>query len=89
MAREERSGVAIGANAKEDEVKDGEARRVLLCKLPDELFLIRVRELFEVVEQRCVDRVDVLGKNRNLRVEQALSELVVRVGVVEKDDTLV
>ena len=89
VAREERSGVAVRADAEEDEVKDREARRVLLCKLPDELFLVRVRELFEVTEQLCVDRVDVLGRNRNLRVEQALGEVVVRVGVVERHNALV
>ena len=89
VAGEERGGVAVGADAEEDEVKDGEARRLLLRELPDELLLVRVRELLEVVELVRVDRVDVLGGNGHLRVERALGEEVVRVGVVERDDTLV
>ena len=42
MAGEERGGVAVGADAEEDKVKDGEARRVPLCELLDELFLVRI-----------------------------------------------
>ena len=89
VAREERGGVAVGADAEEDEVKDGEARRVLLRELPDELFLVRVRELLDIAEQLRVDRVDVLGKDGHLRVERGQGKVVVRVGVVERDDALV
>jgi hypothetical protein len=89
VAREERGGVAVGADAEEDKVKDGEARRVLLRELPDELFLVRVRELLSIVELLRVDRVDVLGRDGHLRVERVLGELVVRVGIVERDDALV
>ncbi len=89
VAGEERGGVAVGADAEEDEVKDGETRRLLLRELPDELFLVRVCELLEVVEQVGVDGVDVLARDGHLRVERARGEVVVRVGVVERNDALV
>jgi hypothetical protein len=89
VAGEERGGVAVGADAEEDEVKYGEARRGLLCELSNELLLVCVCELLEVVEQIRVDRVDVLARDGHLRVERACGEGVVRVGVVERNDALV
>ena len=91
VAREERRGVAVGPDAEQDEVEDGEARRVLHRELLDELLLVRVRELLEVVEQVWVNRVDLRGRDarRDLGEELAHAERVVRVFVVERDDALV
>ena len=89
VAREERGRVAVGADAEQDKVKDGETRRVPLRKLLDELLLVRVRELLEVVSQRIVDRVDVLGEDGHFGVERVLRELVVRVLVVEGHDAFI
>ena len=86
---EERGRVAVGSDAEQDEVKDGEARRVALSEFPDELLLVCVRELFQVVLKRVVDRVDVLGRDGHFRVERVLGELVVRVFVVEGHDAFV
>lgn len=91
VAGEERAGVAVGADAEEDEVEDGKARGVLHGELVDELLLVRVRELLEVVREVRVDRVDLVrGDARGkLGEELAHAERVVRVFVVERDDALV
>lgn len=52
---EEGSGVTVGTHTEEDEVEYGEAGSILLCKLVDEFLLIRVGELFEVVEEGWID----------------------------------
>ena len=89
VAWEERGRVAVGADAEQDEVKDGEARRVLLRKLADQLLLVCVRELLEVVQQRWVDRVDVLWRDGHLGVERILRKLVVGICMIERDDAFV
>ena len=89
VAREERGRVAVGADAEQDKVKDGEARRVLLRKLVNQLLLVRVRELFQVVLQRWVDRVDVGWRDGHFGVERVLRELVVGIFMIERDDAFV
>ena len=89
VSREERGRVAVGADAEEDEVKDGEARRVPLGELLDELLLVRVRELLEVVQLRLVDRVDVVARDGHFGEERVEREFVVGIFMVEGHDAFV
>ena len=88
---EEGAGVAVRTDTEEDEVEDGEARRVLHGELLDELLLVRVRELFEVTEEVRVDGVDGgLGPSGGeLGEELADAEPMVRILVVEGHDALI
>lgn len=89
MARKERRGVAVGADAEEDEVKDGKTRRVLLREFVDELLLVRVGELLEVVRERVIDGVDVVARDGDLGEELVRAEEMIGVGVVERHDALI
>lgn len=51
--------MAVWTDPKEDEIKDGEAGRVLLGELVNELLLVGVCEFFEIVEKSGIERVDV------------------------------
>ena len=81
---EERRGVPVRAHPEQDKVEDGEPRGVLHRELADELLLVCVGELVEIVEQRGVDRVDVLLRDGHLGEEHVRAELVVRVLVFER-----
>lgn len=91
VAGEEGRDVAVGTEAEEDEVENGEAGRVLHGELLDELLLVRVRELFEVTEEVRVDGVDGgLGPSGGeLGEELADAEPMVRILVVEGHDALI
>jgi hypothetical protein len=89
MAREERGRVAIGADAEQNKVKDGKARRVLLGKFADQLLLVGICELFQVVLERYVDRVYVGWRDGHFGVERVLRELVVGIYVIERDNAFV
>ena len=51
VRREERRGVAVRAHAEEDEVKDREARGVLLREGVDKRLLVCVCELFGIAQR--------------------------------------
>lgn len=89
MTGEERASVSIGTHPEEDEVKDGEPRRVLLGKEGDELFLVLVRQLVQVVEQGLVDRVDLFTRDGDVLQKGLVASPEVRVFVVERDDPFV
>ena len=77
VAWEKGASVAVWANSQEDKVKDGEARRVLLGKLVDELLFVGIRELLEIVEVCGVDGVDVGGGDGDVVKELCHAEMVV------------
>lgn len=52
--------MSVRTNAEEDEVEDRKTSRVFLGKLANKRFLVRVCELFEVIQERDIDVVDVL-----------------------------
>ena len=59
MTGKEGCGVAVRAHTEENEVEDGEACCVFLCKLADEFLLIRIGELLEVIKECGIDGVDI------------------------------
>jgi len=85
VARKEGGGVAVWTRAQENEVEDGETSAVAPRELADELFLVRVAELFEVVEEGRVDGMDVLLRDGDFGVQFVLAEEMVGVVVVERD----
>lgn len=89
MAGEERCGMSIGSHAKQNEVEDREASRVLLGELLDELFLVRIRQLFKIVQESGVEGVYLFLRNWNLGEEDFRAGSVIGVRVVERDHTLI
>lgn len=89
VVREQRRGVTVGADAEEDEVEDGEARRVFVGEFADEFLFVGVGEFFGVLKEGGVDGVDVVGGKGNVGEEVGLAEGVVGVRVVERDETFV
>lgn len=77
VAREERAGVAIRTDSKKDEVENGEAGRVLLGELVDELFFVGICEFFEIVEKSGVERVNVRRGDGDVIEQLGLAEIVV------------
>lgn len=77
VAWEKGASVAVWTDAEKDKVKDGEARRVLLGELVDELLFVGICEFLEIVELSCVDGVDVGRGDGNMVKELGHAELVV------------
>jgi hypothetical protein len=89
VSREKRTGVAVRAHAEQDQIKDGESSGVLFGKQTDKLFLVLVRQLVEVIQERFVDGVDLFPWDRNVREESIVAGSEVGVLVVERYDTFV
>jgi hypothetical protein len=89
VAGEKRTGVAVRAHAEQDQIKDGESSGVLFGKQTDKLFLVLVRQLVEVIQERFVDGVDLFPWDRNVREESIVAGSEVGVLVVERYDTFV
>jgi hypothetical protein len=82
----------VRAHAKQDEVEAREGDGVLAGELRHELLLVLVRDLFQVVELRGVDGVDLLARDagsRDLGEQALVDNSVVGVLVIERDDAFV
>lgn len=77
VAREKRAGVAIRTDSKEDEVKHGEASRVLLGEFVNELLFVCICEFFEIVEKSGIERVNVRRGDGDVLEQLGLAEVVV------------
>ena len=81
--------MSIRAQTKQDKIEDREPRRILRCELKDQLSLVGIGELFEVIEEGCIDVMDVFGRYFDFREEDIHAEFVVGVFVVERYSPLV
>lgn len=77
VAWEKRAGVAVRTDSEKDEVKDGEASRVLLGELANELLFVSICKFFEIVEKIGVDGVDVLRGDGDMVEQLGFAETVV------------
>lgn len=89
MTWEERAGVSVWTDAEEDEVEDRKTSRVFLGKLVDKRFLVCVGELFEVIEERDVDGVNVVWRYGNFAEQLLLAKMVVGVVVIQRNTTFI
>lgn len=89
VTREKRTRMSIRSHTEQDQIKHGESCRVHLCKSTDELLFVSVRKLVHVIEQRLVDRVDLLAWDRDVRQERIVAGFKVGVFVVERDGAFV
>lgn len=81
---EQRSCVSIRAETKQDKVEDREPRRILRCKLEDQLLLVGVGEFFGVIEEGWINVMDVPERYGDFREEDIRAEFVIGVFVVER-----
>lgn len=81
--------MSIWTDTEEDEIEYGETGGVFLCEFTDELFFVGVGQFFEVVEEGCIDCVDVFGWDRGVAEEFLRCKTVIGVFVVERDAALV
>jgi len=81
--------MSVWADAEEDEVKDWEPSGVFLGELMDKRLLIRVGELFEVIQEGYVDGVNVLFWYGNLAKEFLPAKIVVGVFVIQRYTALI
>jgi len=63
MIGEKGSGVAVWSHSEKNEVKDRETGGIFLSKFANKLFLISVRELFQVIEEAGIKGMDVARRN--------------------------
>lgn len=53
--------MSVWTDAEKDEVEDGKTSRVFLSELVNKRFLVRVCELFEIVQESDIQVVNVFG----------------------------
>jgi hypothetical protein len=89
MPGEERRGVPVRTHSEEDQVEHWEARGIFLGEFMNELLLVRVGKLFEVVEQRDVEDMDVMRGDGYFGKEEIGTRKMIGIGVIERHDAFV